>query len=355
MTDERPDGELEAVGERPDAHLLRSCAFGAEGGADADRELERRLVDLALERAPIFLFVLDDRGIFVAAEGAGSRAHVDEPGRIVGHSIEEWAEDVPDGLAAVGRALGGEEVDWRGAVGERFYEAHLSPVLDRDGRLIVVAGVALDRTAAHQTELSLRARLTKLERIVRGTIQALDDQVEGREPHHAGHQRRTAELAVAIAQELGWSAPRLENVEMAARLHDIGRLTCPAEALNRPGPLSAEEVQLIQAHAAAGAAMLADMGFEGPIVSAVRQHHERIDGSGYPLHLERAAILPEAKVIAVADVLDGMTSPRPYRAAYGLPGALTYLRAERGRLFDEEIVDACARLVEGGSAFGGGH
>jgi putative nucleotidyltransferase with HDIG domain len=307
-----------------------------------DREADRRLVHLSVEHAPIFLFVLDAKGSLIVTAGAAARAYVDESGDIVGRPLAEWTKDAPQARAAVTKALSGEAAEWEGVVGKRCYETHLVPVLDPDGGLVVVAGVAFDRTAQHEIEFAREARL---ERIVEGTIQALGHVLEEREPYLVGHQRRTEQLAVAIASEMGWETPHIETVRVSARLHDIGRLTCPADVLNRPGPLTAEEVPLIEAHSTAGAAMLADMEYDDVIVSAVRQHHERLDGSGYPDGLSGADILPEAKVIAVADVLEAMTSPRPHRPAYEVRDALAEVHAARGRLFDEDAVDACERVL----------
>ncbi len=315
-------------------------------------EFERRLLRLAVDCAPICLFVLDGRGTVLVSAGAERRAFAGES-QIVGRSIAECLENVPEAQGAAARALTGEAANWAGLIGDRWHELSLSPVFDSDGGLVVVAGVAVDRTAHVQAQLSRRADASRLERVLDGALLALARAVELREPCTAGHQRRVAGLADAIARELGWKVSRLANLRTAALLHDIGRQACPAEVLNRPGPLTSAEMTLVKTHSRVGAAMLVEMELEGPVVEAVLQHHERIDGSGYPDGLVRTRILPEARVIAVADVVEAMTSPRPFRPAHAMRAAMTEIVAARGRLFDEDAVDACERVLAGGFTFEG--
>ncbi|MGC2415446.1 MAG: HD domain-containing phosphohydrolase [Stellaceae bacterium] len=176
------------------------------------------------------------------------------------------------------------------------------------------------------------------------TIGAIANTVEMRDPYTAGHQQRVAKLAVAIARELHLPEQQIEGLYLAGIVHDVGKIDVPAEILNKPGKLSKLQYQLIQAHAEAGYDIIKGVDFPWPIAGIVRQHHERLDGSGYPHGLAGEAILPEAKILAVADVVESMMSHRPYRASLGIEAALAEIEADKGRLFDAAAVEACTAL-----------
>jgi len=187
-----------------------------------------------------------------------------------------------------------------------------------------------------------------LERALEGTIVAVASTIEVRDPYTAGHQRRVAEIAVAIGRELGLSAHQLKGLRVAGTIHDIGKIGIPAEMLTRPGRLSPLEFDIIKGHAADGAEILSGVEFPWPVADMVRHHHERMDGSGYPDGLKGDEILFEARILAVADVVEAIASDRPYRAALGLDAAMAEITAKRGTLFDERVVDACRKLVDEG-------
>lgn len=168
--------------------------------------------------------------------------------------------------------------------------------------------------------------------------------VELRDPYTAGHERRVGLIASAIAKEMGWDASRCETLEMAGLVHDIGKIAVPLELLTKPTQLHPLEMALIQRHAQAGYDILKDVPFPIPLADIAHQHHERMDGSGYPQGLRGEAILPEARVLAVADVIESMAAHRPYRPALGLAPALAEVEAGRGRLYDAAVVDAALRL-----------
>jgi len=176
------------------------------------------------------------------------------------------------------------------------------------------------------------------------TIGAIASTVEMRDPYTAGHQRRVAQLAVGIGQALGLSEHQVHGLYLAGVIHDVGKIQVPAEILNKPGKLSELEYQLIQAHAQAGYDIVKGVDFPWPIAQAVLQHHERLDGSGYPNGLKGDDIILEAKILAVADVIEAMMSHRPYRAALGLDKALAEIEQGKGRLYDPAAADACIRL-----------
>jgi putative nucleotidyltransferase with HDIG domain len=184
----------------------------------------------------------------------------------------------------------------------------------------------------------------RLRRSLAGTVQAITVAVETRDPYTAGHQKRVADLARAIATELGFSADRIEFVRIAASIHDIGKISVPAEILSKPTKLRELEYELIKSHAQAGYDILKDVEFPWPVAEAVRQHHERMDGSGYPRGLRGEEILMEARIMAAADVVEAIASHRPYRPASGIDTALSEIRKNRGILYDPEVTDACLRL-----------
>lgn len=196
-------------------------------------------------------------------------------------------------------------------------------------------------TALSESEKKLRNSLFD-------SITALAAMVELRDPYTAGHQRRVAQLAVAIARELGMTPDRIEGIHLASVVHDVGKIRVPAEILSKPGRLSALEFGIIKEHPQNGYEILRTIDFPWPIASIVLQHHERLDGSGYPSGLKGNEILLDAKVLTVADVVESMISHRPYRPGLGLEVALQEVENHKNRLFDAAVVDACTRLFREG-------
>ncbi len=192
----------------------------------------------------------------------------------------------------------------------------------------------------HTHELSMQ----QLARTMEDTVRAMAATVEMRDIYTAGHQRRVAELAKAIAIELGLEAERTHGIELAATIHDLGKINIPAEILTKPAQLSPIERNLIQSHPQVGYDIIKDIEFPWPIAQAILQHHERIDGSGYPNGLKGDAILLEARIIAVADMVEAMSSHRPYRPGLGIEAALAELSRCRGSSYDIDAADACIRL-----------
>ena len=184
-----------------------------------------------------------------------------------------------------------------------------------------------------------------------GTVQAMGALVESRDPYTAGHQRRAAALVVALAGELGIAANAVAALDLTARMHDIGQIAVPAEILTRPGSLSLSEFALVKQHPQVAFDILALIEFGYPAVDVILQHHERLDGSGYPNGLGGNQTLPEARVLAVSDVVEAMSSHRPYRPALGTEAALAELRANAGTLYDADVVTACERVFAAGFAF----
>src|SRR5271169_1208478 len=177
-----------------------------------------------------------------------------------------------------------------------------------------------------------------------GTINAVSAIVELRDPYTAGHERRVAQLAVAIGKELGLPESQVEGLSIAGRIHDIGKIAIPAEILSKPTRLTENEFSLIKNHSQAGFDILKGIDFPWPIAQVALQHHERLNGSGYPQGLKGNEILPEARVLGVADVVEAMSSHRPYRAGLGIDAALEEIERNRGVLYCEKAVDACLKL-----------
>ena len=206
-----------------------------------------------------------------------------------------------------------------------------------DGKPVRVFGICQDITEQKQHAEILRQSLEQ-------SILAIADTVEARDPYTAGHQRRVGELATAIAREMRLPEEQIQGIHLAALIHDLGKIHIPAEILSKPGGLSDVERMMIEVHPQAGYDILKRVTFPWPIADIVLQHHERLDGSGYPQGLKNGHILLEARIIAVADVVESMTSHRPYRPGLGMKSALAEIERNRGKLYEPQVVDACLRL-----------
>ena len=191
--------------------------------------------------------------------------------------------------------------------------------------------------------------IAKLKETLEGIIKTLSVTVENRDPYTAGHQRRVAELSIGIGREMMLDDDQLEEIRVAALLHDIGKMYISAEILNKPGKLKPIEFELIKLHAEEGYNTLKNIEFPWPVAEIVFQHHERCDGSGYLRGLKGDELLLAARIISVADVVEAITSMRPYRAALGLDVALDEITKFRGTRFDADVVNAAVRLFGSGS------
>jgi sensor domain CHASE-containing protein len=198
--------------------------------------------------------------------------------------------------------------------------------------------------ALEQSAEKLQHTTENLRKALGATIQAIALTVEAKDPYTAGHQRRVADLARAIATEMGLSEEPIDGIRMAGAIHDIGKISIPGEILSRPGRLSDIEFGLIKTHPQVGYDILKTIDFPWPVAQIVLQHHERMDGSGYPQGLSGEEIILEARILAVADVVEAMASYRPYRLAHSIKEALEEISQNRGVLYDPEVVDACLRL-----------
>jgi PAS domain S-box-containing protein/putative nucleotidyltransferase with HDIG domain len=202
-----------------------------------------------------------------------------------------------------------------------------------------------EREALRQHAETERATaLTQLKNTLDGCIQMAATVTETRDPYTAGHQRRVAKLATAIAGEMGLSEVQVDGVHYGSLIHDVGKIAIPAEILSKPGRLTEIEFMLIKTHALAGYNILKGIDFPWPVAQMILQHHERLDGSGYPSGLKADEIIPEARILIVADVVEAMSSHRPYRPGLGIAAALGEIDRGRGTYFDPQVVDACIKL-----------
>jgi len=195
-----------------------------------------------------------------------------------------------------------------------------------------------------RAEEELQQSYVKVQKALEGTVNVLVSAIEMRDPYTAGHQRRVTQLACAIANEMDLPEGQIEGLRMAALIHDIGKISVPAEVLSNPGQLRDFQWGLIKAHPQIGYEILKAVEFPWPVAQIVLQHHERINRSGYPDGLSGEEILLEARILAVADVVEAMVSHRPYRSALGIDKALEEISKNRGVLYDPEVVNACLKL-----------
>jgi putative nucleotidyltransferase with HDIG domain len=178
------------------------------------------------------------------------------------------------------------------------------------------------------------------------TIYTIGNIVETRDPYTAGHQKNVSQIATLMAQEMKLPKDRIEGIRIASLVHDIGKISLPAEILNKPTKLSEIEFNLIKDHSQTGHDILKSIDFSYPIARIILQHHERLNGSGYPNNLKDDKILLEAKIIGVVDVVEAMSSHRPYRPALGIDAALEEITQKKGILYDPEVVDSCIKLFK---------
>lgn len=206
---------------------------------------------------------------------------------------------------------------------------------------------AIEKQRLLDEEIKERERLNdQLIKTLNSTIEAMSKTMEWRDPYTAGHQKKVALLSQAIARKLGWEEERIKGLYLAALVHDLGKIATPSEILTKPSMLTETELALIKEHPKTGYDILKDIPFTWPIAQAVYQHHERIDGSGYPNQLVGDAIIPEAKILAIADTIESMTSHRPYRPGLGLEKAILQVKSEAGKTLDPAICEVACQLSE---------
>jgi len=230
--------------------------------------------------------------------------------------------------------------------GTRWAITDKIPYKDKKGKVTGVINLSKDITVQRKSEEEVKQSYQKLKKTMDATIETVSKIVEVKDPYTAGHQQRVCQLAVPLARELGLSLDKIEGIRIASLIHDIGKIGLPAEILSKPAKLTDMEFNLIKGHSQIGYDILKSIDFSYPIAQIVLQHHERLNGSGYPNNVKGNKILLEARILGVADAVEAMSSFRPYRPALGIDVALEEISKNRGILYDPEIVDICLRLFK---------
>lgn len=316
------------------------------------RSSEERFKALS-ENAPDIIYTLDRQGIFTYVNPAWQRilGHIES--EVLGKSYvnfihKEDKELFTDSLDRIKKKrenainLFGRLNHKNGE--ERLFSMSGAPNLDANGQVIGVVGTFKDITDLKRSEAELQVSFNKLRSAMNSTIDAISLIVESRDPYTAGHQKRVASLAVAIAEMMNLTEEQIDRIHMGSLIHDIGKIHIPAEILTKPGRLSNIEYEMMKAHPEIGYKILKAVDFIPPIAQMVYQHHERMDGSGYPLGIYGEGMLLESRIIAVADTVEAMASHRPYRPAIGIEKALEQISENKGKLYDAQVVDACLLL-----------
>ena len=262
-----------------------------------------------------------------------------------GYAVDDYRSIFKETIERLGRVTGFESA-WRRKDGSLIYVREYARVVRAaDGSVLYYEGTIENITEKTKTETLLKESLRQIRRTFQELVETLSEAMNIRDPYTADHEKRVAALSYAIAVEMGHSDGFANILRTAALLHDIGKIYVPAELLSRPGDLRKEEMDLIKVHAEAGWEILKNVSFDQPIAEMIRQHHEKLDGSGYPRGLKGDEIMLEARILSVADIVEAFSSHRPYRPAFGVPHALDQIErmAAEGKL-DRKVVAACLRL-----------
>jgi len=230
--------------------------------------------------------------------------------------------------------------------GIRWQSIDKIPYKDNKGKVIGIIGFAKDITTERRSEEELKQSYQQLKKTMNAAIDTMSNIIEAKDPYTSGHQHLVCQLAVPLARELGLPEDKVEGVRIASLIHDIGKIGLPTEILSKPGKLTDIEFSLIKGHSQVGYDILKSIDFSYPIAQIVLQHHERLNGSGYPNKLNGDKIILEAKIIGIADVVEAMFSFRPYRPALGIDAALEEISKNRGILYDPKVVDVCLKLFK---------
>jgi putative nucleotidyltransferase with HDIG domain/PAS domain S-box-containing protein len=340
--------EAEVQGERDQAAAESTRVAGDSGYRD--------LFDLA----PDAYLVTDGQTIIVECNRAAAAMLMMDQGFLKGKPLTEFVveTDRPAFQAILIQVRGGGEkrlgeFSLQSGKGAPFaVSVNVSAQTDHQDQLVRILWLLRDVREGKAEEGRLKLLLSRLKSSLHGIVDALAEVVETKDPQTAGHQRRVAQLAVAIAREMDFSLNRLEGIRVAGLLHDIGKIAIPIEILSKPGELNDLEGEFIKSHCQVGVDLLKNIDFPWPVLQAIQQHHERLDGSGYPAGLTDKDITLEAKILGVADVIEAMTSARSYGPAQGIDQTLEEIHQKSGILYDPQVVDICLKLfVEKGFSF----
>lgn len=334
-------------------HILRDIT-GQKRALLALRESEEKLRVIS-DYAQDGIIVLDDEGLIQFWNPAAEKMYGYSASEVLGQPLHELLVDKDQcelfrqGMpkfkqSGTGPMIGNvARLAARKKDGSTVVAEHSISAVNVQGRWHAI-GLVRDITERYNMERMQAHHHQQLTQSLRNTVLALVRTLEKRDPYTAGHEQRVAELSCAIGREMGLNENQIEGIHFGALIHDIGKVYIPFEILNRPGKLTAEEFSLIKTHPAVGREIIADIDFPWPIGDMILQHHERVDGSGYPAGLRGEDIILEARIIAVADAVEAMSAHRPYRPALGIDKALQEVTKMRGKILDPVVVDACLTL-----------
>ena len=316
---------------------------------EALRESEEKYRDL-VENINDIIYATDEHGIITYIAPTIEFLSGYTTSEIIGHPFSEFVyqEDVPYIMEKFQQDVSGQSepheyrmVNKSGVV--RWVRTSSRPLF-RETRFVGLRGTMTDITERKQAEEEAIRGYEQLRETLHATVNALASTVEMKDQYTAGHQPRVTQLACAIAAEMGLSNEQIEGIRMAASIHDIGKIVVPAEILNKPGPLTEIQYEMVKMHPRAGFDVVKEIKFPWPVAQIVLQHHERMDGSGYPQGLSGADIILEARILAVADIVEAIATHRPYRPARGIGDALEEILHNKGIFYDPDVVDACLRV-----------
>ncbi|MBN2178494.1 MAG: PAS domain S-box protein [Deltaproteobacteria bacterium] len=320
---------------------------------------ERRLTERAWKQSNFivnasrdWMTLINRNYEYMAANDAFCRAHGKARDEIIGRTVAElWGEKTfyQSIKNNIDRCFAGEEINYKTSFDEesfksQHFEVTYYPFRNEKGVIEHVVVASHDMTKRMRAENSMQESLSELEGALEKTVNCLVSAFEMRDPYTAGHQRRVAELARAIAQAMDFTEDEIQVLHLASLVHDIGKIHLPIEILSKPTPLTVTEFGIIKMHSQVGYEILKKADFPWPIDTIVLQHHERLNGQGYPRGLKKDDIVIEAQIIAVADVVEAMSSHRPYRPALSIDIAIEEILANKGILYNAEVVDICVDL-----------
>jgi len=328
------------------------------------------LLRAVIDSTPDWIFVKDAAHRYVLVNRSYARALNLEPKDLIGREdMEFWPKELCLGDPSQGAkgwhsddldVLSGSTMHYPdntavladGAV--RDFDTFKIPLRGPSGEVYGVLGYSRDVTERKKSVETIRKSLERAEKILRSTVQAMETIVEYRDPYTAGHQERVTKLACALAEELGLAPDKVDNLRIGGMLHDLGKIYVPAEILSKPGKLTEFEFGILKTHPQVGYDILRSIDFPPEVAAMVAQHHERINGSGYPRGLKGEEICIEARCLGVADVMEAMSSHRPYRPALGIDVALDEIVKNKGIYYDTAVAEACLQLFkEKGFTFAG--
>jgi len=340
--------ELRLVNRRLQHELLER-----KKAEEATRKSKQQLEDL-LATAPVIICSADVKGKVTYVNKKFEDITGYSKGEVIG---KHWATlaILPVDVNALmrrameklsGRPASPMEVVVRCKDGQLKYVSGIGELIKENGRPVGIQVIAQDITERKKAEEQAASSMRQLLKALEDMVEALAMTVESRDPYTAGHQRRVAQVACAIAADMGLPEDQLVGIRLAGLIHDVGKVRIPSEILTNPDGLTDAEMRIVRTHPMVGYEILKNIEFPWPIAQAVLQHHERLDGSGYPSGLSEEEIIIEARILAVADVVEAMASHRPYRPSLGIDEALNEIECNKGRLYDSAAVDSCLRLFK---------